>query len=320
MAVVGLLGDVMLGRGVAEVLQRDGPAALFSRDLERVLEEADAVVANLECCISARGRRWADPEKPFFFRAPPVAVDALVRLGVSAVTLANNHALDYGYDALLDTLDLLHDAGIATTGAGIDMEAARRPARVRADDMSIDVVGCADHPAEYGAGQSHPGTAYAPLQDRLPSWLPEVIGHSTADRVVVTPHWGPNMVAAPVPRVRRAADALVASGATIVAGHSAHVFHGIAGRVLYDLGDVIDDYATHPDLRNDLGLVFLVEIDRAGPREVAAVPIALDFCHTRLATGDDADWVRNRFTAACAALGTTVCRREGRMVVDVRGS
>lgn len=320
MAVLGLLGDMMLGRGVGEALQRDGPAALFSREVEQVLAEADAVVANLECCISARGRRWPDPEKPFFFRAPPVAVEALHRLGVTAVTLANNHALDYGYEALLDSLDLLREAGIATAGAGADERAARRPARILANGVSIDVVGCTDHPAEYGAATGRPGTAYTPLQDGLDAWLADAIHNSTADCILVTPHWGPNMVAAPIPRVRHAAAALITAGATLVAGHSAHVFHGVAGRVLFDLGDVVDDYVTHPDLRNDLGLVFLVELDASGPRAVVAVPIALDFCHTRLASGDDAEWVRSRFTSACAALGTKVCTRDGRMVVDLRSA
>jgi poly-gamma-glutamate synthesis protein (capsule biosynthesis protein) len=54
--------------------------------------------------------------------------------------------------------------------------------------------------------------------------------------------------------VRTAAEALVAAGATLVAGHSAHIFHGVAGRVLFDLGDFLDNYAVDPELRNDLGL------------------------------------------------------------------
>jgi hypothetical protein len=56
----------------------------------------DLFVLNLECCTSERGERWTDPRKPFFFRAPPEAVELLCRLGVDCVTLANNHALDDG--------------------------------------------------------------------------------------------------------------------------------------------------------------------------------------------------------------------------------
>ena len=73
---------------------------------------ADLFVLNLECCISERVERFPDPGKPFFFRAPPAAAGTLADLGVDCVTLANNHALDYGEQALLDTLGHLDQAGI----------------------------------------------------------------------------------------------------------------------------------------------------------------------------------------------------------------
>jgi poly-gamma-glutamate synthesis protein (capsule biosynthesis protein) len=124
----------------------------------------------------------------------------------------------------------------------------------------------------------------------------------------------------PVPHVRAAARALVAAGATLVAGHSAHVFHGIEGRVLYDLGDFLDDYAVSPVLRNDLGLLFLVDLDVRGARRIEAVPLKLDYCRTTLASGDDAAWIRDRFRAACAAFGTEVHEQGGRLVVDAAHS
>ena len=82
---------------------------------------------NVECAISDRGVRWSDPRKPFFFRAPPVATEVLQRLGVTCVTLANNHALDYGPEALDDTFRHLANAGIAWVGAGINERDARTP-------------------------------------------------------------------------------------------------------------------------------------------------------------------------------------------------
>jgi hypothetical protein len=100
-----------------------------------------------------------------------------------------------------------------------------------------------------------------------------------------------------------------------VAGHSAHVFQGIEGRVLYDLGDFVDDYAVDERLRNDLGLLFLVELDATGPRRIEAVPLKLDYAHTRLAEGRDADWIRERFESACVAYGTQVEQASGRLVV-----
>jgi hypothetical protein len=132
-----------------------------------------------------------------------------------------------------------------------------------------------------------------------------------ADAVLVTPHWGPNMTTEPPRYVRRAADALLQAGTTIVAGHSAHIFHGVSPHVLYDLGDFIDDYAADRRLRNDLGLLFLVDL--AGDR-LEAIPLKLEFAHTRLATDDDAAWIKQRFAKTCAAFGTEVAEENGRLV------
>jgi poly-gamma-glutamate synthesis protein (capsule biosynthesis protein) len=93
--------------------------------------------------------------------------------------------------------------------------------------------------------------------------------------------------------------------------------HGAAGRVLYDLGDFVDDYRTDRWLRNDLGLLFLVDLGAGGPRGLEAVPLKLEFCRTRLAGGEDAAWIRDRFTRACAELGTEVTERDGRLVASL---
>ncbi|MFL6268979.1 MAG: CapA family protein, partial [Actinomycetes bacterium] len=308
----------MLGRGVGQALARTPPEGLVAPEVRAVLGQADLVVLNLECCISERGRPWDAPGKPFFFRAPPRAVELLVLLGADCVTLANNHALDYGVDALADTLDLLAGAGIATVGAGPDLARARRPATLAAGGLRVAVLGVTDHPPDFAAGPDRPGVAFADLGRRLPDWLAQAVAAADAEVVLVTPHWGPNMTSEPVGHVRRAAAALLEAGATLVAGHSAHVPHGVAGRVLYDLGDFLDDYRVDPRLRNDLGLLFLVTLDGQGPVRLEALPLKLEFCHTRLATGADAAWMGRRFRSACAALGTTVDQEANRLTISWR--
>jgi poly-gamma-glutamate capsule biosynthesis protein CapA/YwtB (metallophosphatase superfamily) len=308
---LALAGDTMLGRKVAEALAAHGPDGLVADEVVALTRAADLVVLNLECCISERGTPWSDPRKRFFFRAPPAATEVLNRLGVDCVTLANNHALDYGEQALLDTFEHLDSAGIAWVGAGRSLEEARAPALLGADGLRLAVLGASDHPAEYAAARDEPGIAYGL------DWLPPAIATLEADAVLVTPHWGPNMAPEPLPRIRRAAAALRGAGATLVAGHSAHVFHGFADGVLYDLGDFLDDYAVDSTLRNDLGLLFLVTLDRSGARRLEVVPLKLEYCHTRLADGQDAAWVHRRFRAACAALGTEVAEEGGRLVVSL---
>ena len=317
---VALAGDTMLGRSVADRLGVAPPNSLVHPAVVEAARQADLFVLNLECCISDRGTPWPRPGKPFFFRAPPAAADTLAHLGVDCVTLANNHALDFGEQALLDTFDHLSARGIVWVGAGPDAEHAREPVVLESKGFRLAVVGVTDHPEDFAAGPSRPGVAFADLCNQVPEWLTGAIGKArrSADAVLMTPHWGPNMTAAPVPHVRRAARTLVEAGATLVAGHSAHVFHGAAPNVLFDVGDFLDDYAVDPELRNDLGLLFMVTFDEAGPVRVEALPLRLEFCFTRPAEGEEAEWIARRFRQACAEFGTEVTEEEGRLVARLR--
>jgi len=292
----------MLGRAVARKLGREPPESLVDPALAELTRAADLVVLNLECCISERGE---PVPKVFNFRAPPAAVETLLHLGVDCVTLANNHALDFGPDALLDTFEHLRAAGIAWSGAGVDEEQARAPTVVR----GLPIVAFADHEPGFAAGPGAPGIAYTDIRHALPEWL-------HARGAFVWPHWGPNMRASPLPRVRRAAHALREAGAVLVAGTSAHVFQGVEGNVLYDLGDFLDDYARDPVLRNDHGMLFLVDLEPDGPRRIEAVPLKLDYCFTGLARGEDAAWIRQRFRDACAELGTELAEEGGRLIIE----
>lgn len=313
---LALAGDTMLGRGVAQSLTAGDRPTPFAPAVIEIAREADLFVLNLECCVSDRGEPWPDPHKPFFFRAPPAAVEVLDELGVDCVTLANNHALDYGYDALSDTFEHLSAAGIQWVGAGPDTERARSSVVLEARGTRVAVIGASDHPADFAAAADRPGVAIAELASTVSPWLLERIRTHERDVVLVTPHWGPNMTPEPIAPVRFAAEELLRAGADLVAGHSAHVFHGVSPPVLFDLGDFVDDYAIDPVLRNDLGLLFIVTIEGSRPTRVEAIPLALDFCYTRLATDQEAEWIRDRFVSACKGLGAEATIEDDRLVVE----
>lgn len=319
---IALLGDVMLGRGVGATLDSRPPESVWSPALREITSRCDAVICNLECCISSRGSPTNRiPGKPFFFRAPPSAVESLRALGVSAVSLANNHALDFETEALVDTTELLERAGIAYAGAGHEPSAARSGAVVRTPRGSVGVLALADHPSEYGADTGEWGTAYADLANGLPGWAREELERlaERADVVIAFPHWGPNMEPSPSRRQRRRAAEMLAAGATIVAGHSAHVFHGVErhseGFAAYDLGGALDDYAVDRVLHNDRGVLALWR--PGGEPELELVGLALDYARTELARGKAADWIADRLARACSELGTAI-ERTGESTFAVR--
>src|SRR5205823_5471212 len=143
----------MLGRAVGERLAKHPAAPLIAPEVAVHVAAADTFVLNLECCISDRGTPHPDPNKPFFFRAPPIAAQRLAELGVDAVTLANNHALDYGADALLDTISHLEATGVAAVGAGATEEEARAPLVLGCGELRLRLVALSDHPSGYGASR-----------------------------------------------------------------------------------------------------------------------------------------------------------------------
>jgi poly-gamma-glutamate capsule biosynthesis protein CapA/YwtB (metallophosphatase superfamily) len=312
---IGLLGDVMLGRGVAAELAagRSGDD-VWDPELRALGATLDLVVCNLECCLSDRG----DPTtliqgKPFFFRGPPAGVGALQAIGVRGVGLANNHALDFGPEALSDTLAALREAGIAAAGAGRGRAAARTGAVVSAGETRVGLVAATDHPVEFAAGSGEWGVAYADLRAGPPEWLLREITavRERCDLVVASLHWGPNMATRPAGWQQELAAALQSAGADLVAGHSAHLFQGVAwasgGPVLYDLGDALDDYAVDRVRRNDLGLLAVWRPWNLED-ELQLVGLRLEYARTGLAAGADADWIAARLTRACREQGSRVER------------
>jgi UDP-N-acetylmuramoyl-tripeptide--D-alanyl-D-alanine ligase len=312
---VGLVGDIMLGRRVGRVLSRRAPEEIWAPGLRRLASSCDLVIGNLECCVTARGRRTERiPEKPYFFRGPPESVAVLQALSVSAVSLANNHALDYEEEGLADTFAHLAAADIVWAGAGFGRQDAREGLILESGGGRIGLVAASDHPVAYAAIDGRAGIAYTRRGGDIPAWLTEEVSSLRAqcDHVIAFMHWGPNRRVRPAAWQKRLAEGLQSAGASLIAGHSAHVFQGIEhtakGPVLYDLGDALDDYGRmYGELRNDLGLFALWRPD-GGERELEVVGLRLRFGLTCIAEGADADWIAARLERSCREYGTSVDR------------
>jgi len=318
-------GDVMLGRLVRKSLDPSCPARPWG-DALSVLRGGDLTLVNLECALTNRTERWTDGGyKPFYFRADPNAVATLVAAGVDFVSVANNHIGDYGADGLRDTLHALDGAGISYAGAGPDRAQAREPAHLAVRDTRVSVVAFADYPVEWRAGPASPGINYTPVSLQ-PEDFTEVsrqimAAREEADLVVFSIHWGPNMRAWPSPEFRAFARAVIDAGADIFWGHSAHVIQGVefwhGHPILFDAGDLLDDYAVDPHLRNDLSALLLVHVNMPRGFEVEVVPVQIGEMRVSLAQGADHRWFVERFTTRCKELDSDVTAQPVRLrVID----
>ena len=318
---LALAGDVMLGRLVRDTIRKRGPVYPWGNVLP-TLAEADLVLVNLECALTKETKRWYGSEpKPFHFRADPDMVAVLTAGGVDAVALANNHIGDFGPKGLLETLEVLDRAGIAHGGAGPDLATARAPARLAVRGRRLALFAAADYPAEWAASIGTPGMHFLPMPPRETELAPLLEGiqaeRSQVEHIALSLHWGPNMCEQPPREFRRFAHRMLDAGVDVIWGHSAHLPQGMElsnGKlVLYDTGDLIDDYAVDEALRNDLSAIFLVTVSSAGTERVEVIPIRIAEQQARLAEGDDAAWIRSRLARLSAEFGTVLMPEDGRL-------
>lgn len=323
---LAFIGDVMLGRGVNEMIGSE-PPEYFWGDTLPVLRSADAVIANLECAISDYEGIWWRTPKVFYFRADPGAVEVLRAASVRCVTLANNHTLDYDEQGLLDTLRHLDEAGVLRTGAGRDLAEASAPAVFDAAGLGVGVLSFTDNEPSFAADADRPGTNYMEIETD-----PDTLGRvevgvrrardAGARLVALGLHWGPNMVLRPPPSFGSFASAALGRGADLIYGHSAHLFQGVQLHndklVMYDAGDFLDDYAIDPDLRNDWSFIFLVEADDQGIIRLRMLPVRLRFARVDLATGTEFEAICERMMELCTEFGTPVIRTSEGLEVPVR--
>jgi poly-gamma-glutamate synthesis protein (capsule biosynthesis protein) len=290
------------------------------------LAEADVRLINLECVIAAIGEPWRPEEKVFHFRASPRGIDALLAARIDAVSLANNHVLDFGADALSECLLRLDAASIAHAGAGRNIADARWPAFIHGHDQTIGLLSLTDNEPEWAASGSKPGVFYIDYNEQgllerhrseVESAIREARQH--CEILIVAAHVGPNW-GPPSAGMCTLARQLITLGADCYWGHSNHtpqaveVFQGKP--ILHSTGDFIDDYAIHPDERNDLTFLFLLDWPKGNAGwELKLVPMRIAHFQSRRAFGEDAEFLCNRMQRQSAVFGTQLRREDDALVV-----
>ena len=290
------VGDVMLAQSIGRRIVRRGPLAPWA-GVKPYFDEADLVVANLECTISTRGKPWP---KTFTFRAPPAAADSLAAAGVDVVSLANNHTIDYGYNAFADTLRYLDESGIGRAGGGRNLEEARAPLIVERDGVTVAFLGYvlpfAGRPAfntrQWAATATTPGLAIGSPE----SVARDVqLARELADVVVVMVHGGTEYSFRPNRKQRAFDKAAIDAGAALVIGHHPHVLQGYVYEdktvIAYSLGNFVFDYFVGAP--NDTAILD-VTLSANGVESVRWIPAVVERGFPRPAVGGEIGRIMDR--------------------------
>jgi poly-gamma-glutamate synthesis protein (capsule biosynthesis protein) len=281
---VSLVGDIMLGRGVAGAAAGSGDPALALRPTAGRLAGADITVGNLENTLSRAGEPTQGGDS---FAADPAVVDGLRDAGFDVLGLANNHLGDFGDRALVQTVRRLRGGDIATFGAGRDPRQAWRPAVVERQGVRFGFLGFNAIGETPVVAPGQPGAVSVGMPPRtgpldraaLRRFETEVRRlDRRVDVVVAMPHWGTQYTNRPEPIQTRVARRLVRAGVDVVVGGHPHWLQGveiIEGRlVVHSLGNFVFDM----DFMRETQEGAILELTFWGQRLVAAdfVPYVMD--------------------------------------------
>jgi poly-gamma-glutamate synthesis protein (capsule biosynthesis protein) len=298
-----VVGDINLARLVARTYLLPGRGAEVFAAVRDSLRAADIALGNLESLIFDRGG-FADTALSPVFAAPAAAAPLLADAGFAAVSTANNHAWDFGHDALLESLTRLDSAGVAHAGTGPTVADALRPAIIRRRGWTVAVFSVtAIFNVPDLTVRGHAAECCVAWADTLA--LRSAIGaarDSGADLVLVMLHAGVEYRPVPPAAVVTLARGIIHAGADVVFGHHPHVPQGLGwtdGKpILYSLGNFV--FAQHrPWTDRGLWAEFTVLPD--GHRSLAVRPVIAGV-QPRLAGGPDSVAAMEHFRAISDSL------------------
>lgn len=235
-------------------------------DFEKALGEVKPLTGNADFSIVNFETSIADPEKtrPILKLGPTLhacenAMKGLKWAGFNVVTLANNHIMDYGPEGLKNVLRLSEENGIATVGAGENLEEASGILYLKSAEQTVAVINCCEHEFSI-AGDDVPG-AY-PL-DPVQQYRQIKSAREKADYVLVIVHGGSEHYQLPTRRMQELYRFFIEAGADVVMNHHQHCFSGYEiydGKpIFYGLGNFCFD---EKGLNHGLWTQgFMVEID-----------------------------------------------------------
>ena len=255
-------GDIMLDRGVKNSVNKNfnGDYSMLFEKLG-ILKKSDIVFANLEGPISDIGK---DMRNLYSFRMDPSAVPALKGVGLSVVSVANNHVGDWGRDAYSDTLARLKENEVLYTGGGVNIGEAEQPVIIEKYGIKIGYLGFSDvGPNWMKATESEIGILLA----SNPRFT-EIIQNASkqVDYLIVSFHFGEEYKTKHNTRQEYLAHKAIDAGAKIVIGTHPHVVEDTEvyknGFIAYSLGNFIFDQGF--SINTMQGMLLEIKLDREG--------------------------------------------------------
>jgi poly-gamma-glutamate capsule biosynthesis protein CapA/YwtB (metallophosphatase superfamily) len=359
-------GDVMTGRGVDQTLPHPVDPVLYepyvhdAREYVELAENAhgpiprplsfdyvwgdalqeleqtqvDLRIVNLETAITSEETPW--PDKGIHYRMHPLNIGCLSAARICACAVSNNHALDWGYSGLSETLRSLDVVGIAHSGAGNNAEEAAAPAILTVADKARVLLfsfgsTTSGIPREWSATPSRAGVNLLEnLSDATAARVADQMRHhrKPGDLLIASIHWGSNWGYDVPPKEIAFAHRLIEEGVAIVHAHSSHHVKGIdvfKGRlILYGCGDFLTDYegiGGYEEFRGDLALMYFVELDSQTGQLVSArlVPMQMRRFQLERISAPDARWLCDLLNELGKHFGTSArLEKDNNMMLEWR--
>ncbi len=272
--VLSFAGDMMFDKSVAGFIKSKGADYVF-QGYEKYLKSSDVVFGNLETALSNSGQPILDKEHTF--RSNPQLADFMKKYNFTAMSLANNHSLDYGRSAFIDSMRYLKDKGISYGGGGHNKKEAIEGVVFERKGLDIGFIAFTGvvPSVDWYATEKRPGIigAYKVHEAEVLSAVANL--DSRCDVLVVSVHWGKEGSTAVRKQETELAHKLVDAGADVVMGHHPHVVQSFElykdKLIMYSLGNFI--FTTSYAEISNRTILATARFDKSGSiKTVEAVP------------------------------------------------
>jgi poly-gamma-glutamate synthesis protein (capsule biosynthesis protein) len=277
------VGDILLDRGILTQDKATGLGFFFD-EVSPLIKKNDLAFCNLECSISDSG---SPLNKKYIFHAEPESLINLKKAGFNIISIANNHTLDWGRDAFIETKLHIEKNNMFPVGGGNNQQEARKTVVIERNGLKFAFLGYINMLLEdIPFLEDKPAPAWATV-DEIISEIKNV--RDKVDFVIVSFHWGVEFQQYPTINQTQIAHKLIDEGADLIIGHHPHVLNRIEqykGKyIVYSLGNFL---FYQRKLARTQSMIFGCSFNKTGIHSPYFIPIIIKNYKPCIAKGADA--------------------------------